>query len=108
MALRAQINFCPLAIGRGSQMEWSVEYLGGSKIGTTVSGKGGKMVVCRVQIELDILSGREADKLIAVKSLKNVTLRLAKSTCPLFASKKIKTQDQIVTGVRQNQKFTGH
>src|SRR6218665_2043098 len=88
MALLAQINFCPLAMGRGSQMEWSPEYLGGSKIGTTVSEKGGKMVVCRVQIELVILSGLEADKFTAVKSLKNVTMRLAKSTCTLFASKK--------------------
>src|SRR6218665_1041739 len=88
MALRAQINFWPLVMGRGSQMEWSLEYLGGSNMGTTVSEKGGKMAVCRVQTKLDIVSGRVADKFTAVKSLKNVTMRLAKSTCTLFASKK--------------------
>jgi len=69
-------------------MEWSLEYLGGSKIGTIVSEKGGKMVACKVQTELDILSGLEADKFTAVKSLKNVTILFAKSTCTLLASRK--------------------
>lgn len=51
MATRAQINFCPLVIGRGSQIENSLAYLGGSETGTIDSDSGGKIVACIVHTE---------------------------------------------------------